>query len=129
MVIALAESAVIIRRGLWQDNPSLWRESGPLAEQADAEDLKCHRAGTEQLSTRNQVQKSPEIDERAVGRCETNGNQDAVDDALAEALRAATAAGQWSVVSQLAVELQQRRLAKSENVVPLHNSVARKSGR
>jgi hypothetical protein len=36
---------------------------------------------------------------------------DAVQDALARALEGATAAGKWDVVSQLARELEARRLA------------------
>jgi hypothetical protein len=48
---------------------------------------------------------------------------DPVDAALAEALRGATAAGQWSVVSQLASELEARRLsrepASSGTVIPI----------
>lgn len=40
-----------------------------------------------------------------------------VEDALAVALAAAATAGQWSVVAQLARELEARRLAGSPNVV------------
>ena len=42
-----------------------------------------------------------------------------VEEALAGALTAASAAGQWDVVAQLAKELEARRLARSGNVVAL----------
>jgi hypothetical protein len=38
--------------------------------------------------------------------------EDPVEAALADALRSATAAGQWGVVSQLAAELEARRWAR-----------------
>jgi integrase len=44
------------------------------------------------------------------------------DEPLEEALRLAAKAGQWSVVSALARELEARRLAESPNVVPLRRS-------
>jgi hypothetical protein len=44
---------------------------------------------------------------------------DAVEAALAKALEGATAAGRWDVVSQLAGELEARRLARMGNVVSL----------
>ena len=44
---------------------------------------------------------------------------DAVDGALAEALRAATNAGRWDVVAQLARELEARRSVRAGNVVAL----------
>jgi hypothetical protein len=44
---------------------------------------------------------------------------DAVEAALAKALERATAAGRWDVVSQLARELEARRLARMDNVVAL----------
>ncbi len=45
---------------------------------------------------------------------------DVVEAALAEALTAATRAGQWEVVAQIARELEARRKASSaDNVVPL----------
>jgi hypothetical protein len=47
------------------------------------------------------------------------GNRDAVEEALAHALRKATEEGQWSVVSQLSRELEARRLARAGNVVTL----------
>jgi hypothetical protein len=43
----------------------------------------------------------------------------AVEEALAKALEGATAAGRWEVVSQLARELEARRLARMGNVVTL----------
>ena len=43
----------------------------------------------------------------------------AVEEALAKALERATAAGRWEVVSQLARELEARRLARMGNVVAL----------
>lgn len=45
-------------------------------------------------------------------------SNDAVELALAEAIRGATAAGQWAVVAQLAGELEARRRAR-ESVVDL----------
>lgn len=42
-----------------------------------------------------------------------------VEDALAEALRGAAAAGRWDVVAQLARELEARRLASAGNVTPI----------
>jgi hypothetical protein len=51
---------------------------------------------------------------------------DAVDAALAEALRAATIGARWDVVAQLARELEARRLARTGNVV--HLSHERKRG-
>jgi hypothetical protein len=48
------------------------------------------------------------------------GNGDPVETALAEAIRGATAAGEWSTVAQLAKELEARRLARvAPNVVEL----------
>jgi hypothetical protein len=43
----------------------------------------------------------------------TRGQADGVEAALAKALEGATAAGRWDVVSQLARELEARRLASS----------------
>jgi len=40
-------------------------------------------------------------------------NSDRIESALAEALRAASAAGRWDIVAQLARELEARRLAGS----------------
>ena len=45
--------------------------------------------------------------------------RDAVEDALAAALKGATEAGKWDVVAQLAGELQARRVARSANVVAI----------
>ena len=42
---------------------------------------------------------------------------DAIETALAAALAGATAAGRWDVVSQLAMELEARRIARVSNVV------------
>jgi hypothetical protein len=42
-----------------------------------------------------------------------------VEAALAKAIEGATAAGRWEVVSQLARELEARRLARMANVVTL----------
>jgi hypothetical protein len=47
------------------------------------------------------------------------GKIDTVESALAKAIEAASAAGRWDVVSQLARELEARRLASAPNVVPL----------
>jgi hypothetical protein len=52
---------------------------------------------------------------------------DAVESALAEAIRQATSAGKWDVVLQLARELEARRLARqAPEVVDL---TARRKGR
>ena len=48
-----------------------------------------------------------------------------IEEAIAGALTAASAAGQWDVVAQLAKELEARRLARAGNVVALG---ARKHG-
>jgi hypothetical protein len=46
---------------------------------------------------------------------------DAVEAALAHALKKASAAGQWALVGQLAKELEARRLARGDGkVVPLY---------
>jgi hypothetical protein len=49
----------------------------------------------------------------------TSSGPDAVDVALAKALEAATGDGRWDVVSQLARELEARRLARGNGVVDL----------
>ena len=46
---------------------------------------------------------------------------DSVENALAKGIEAATAAGRWSVVVQLAKELEARRLGRTENVIPLYS--------
>jgi hypothetical protein len=53
--------------------------------------------------------------DRGVGQPEGPpvGQGDVVEAALAEALRGATAAGQWTVVAQLARELEARREARA----------------
>jgi hypothetical protein len=56
----------------------------------------------------------------------TDGGVDPVEIALASSLVAASAAGQWAVVSQLAKELEARRLTGS-NVATL--DTARRRGR
>jgi hypothetical protein len=57
-----------------------------------------------------------------------NTPQDPIEAALAEALRAATAAGQWTVVAQLARELEARREARA-GVVQLHAERARRGSK
>jgi hypothetical protein len=57
----------------------------------------------------------PVLDRACLARVEVG----AVDAALAKALEGATAAGRWDVVSQLARELEARRLAGMRNVVTL----------
>jgi hypothetical protein len=54
------------------------------------------------------------------------GGSGPVEGALAEALTAASAAGRWDVVAQLARELEARRLVSS-NVVPLRTDTGRRS--
>ncbi len=57
----------------------------------------------------------------------TSATTDPVEDALCAALKAATEAGRWDVVAQLAGELKARREALSAgNVVPIET--ARKRG-
>jgi hypothetical protein len=48
-----------------------------------------------------------------------------VEAALAKALEGAAAAGRWDVVSQLARELEARRLARMRNVVALSSAKTR----
>ena len=70
-----------------------------------------------------------EASEGPNGQCrEINSSLDAIELALSEALTAATRAQRWEVVTQIADELQARRLAKSANVVSLHSSSRRKAG-
>jgi hypothetical protein len=52
------------------------------------------------------------------------GHRSGVDDALAEALRGATAAGRWDVVAQLCREIEARRLATMPNVIALHKKTS-----
>lgn len=49
----------------------------------------------------------------------SSGGPDAVEVALAKALEVATSDGRWDVVSQLAMELEARRVAHAGNVVPM----------
>jgi hypothetical protein len=56
------------------------------------------------------------------------GATDAVENALADALEAATAAGQWTLVAQLAPELEARRTARA-GVVELDAERKRRGGR
>ncbi len=54
---------------------------------------------------------------------------DPIDAALTEALKGASAAGQWQVVSQLAAELEARRVAKqAPEVVSLAAARAKRDG-
>ncbi len=53
-------------------------------------------------------------------------SHDAIEAALAEALRRATEAERWDVVVQLGKELEVRRLARASNVIAI--DVARKGG-
>ncbi|MFO0675277.1 MAG: hypothetical protein U0169_02005 [Polyangiaceae bacterium] len=48
---------------------------------------------------------------------------DAVEVALARAIADAAAAGQWAAVATVAAELEARRLARLENVVPIRPRV------
>lgn len=57
------------------------------------------------------------VDAEALGQ--TLGQKDPVEEALARALDAASAAGRFDVVAQLARELEARRLARTPNVVTL----------
>jgi hypothetical protein len=54
-------------------------------------------------------------------------NSDPVETALAKALTAATAAGRWDVVAQLARELESRRVARAPNVVQFIGAQRRRS--
>jgi hypothetical protein len=53
---------------------------------------------------------------------------DAVEAALVEALKGATAAGQWLVVSQLATELEARRRSREAAVVDIVQACAKREG-
>jgi hypothetical protein len=50
---------------------------------------------------------------------------DAVEAALAEAIRGAASAGRWDVVAQLARELEARRTPRAGNVVALGSRAKR----
>ena len=50
------------------------------------------------------------------------GDGDAVERVLSTALEAATVAGRFDVVAQLARELEARRLAREPNVVPMRKA-------
>ncbi len=81
-------------------------------------------------SSRNHLGESSEIEPAQVpiGQCrEINSTLDAIELALSEALREATQAQRWDVVSQLASELTARRLAKSSNVVSIKGAPRRKA--
>ena len=54
---------------------------------------------------------------------------DAIEGALAEAIRGATSAGEWATVAALAKELEARRLARATNVVPIDSGKRSKGGR
>jgi hypothetical protein len=85
------------------------RDSRISAEPDARTDTRKHEGPTEQASLGHQV--------------------DAVESALADALRAATAAGQWPVVSQLAAELQARREARqAPQVVSFARARAKRNG-
>jgi len=57
------------------------------------------------------------------------GGLDPVESALADALRGATAAGEWQVVTQLAAELQARREARqAPEVVSFAKERAKRNG-
>jgi hypothetical protein len=64
--------------------------------------------------------RSPEIDPREHEQGQSGGNRDPVEDALAKALTEASMAGRFDVVTQLARELEARRLARTTgNVVDI----------
>jgi hypothetical protein len=50
--------------------------------------------------------------------CNERGNANAVEAALVRALEAATVAGRFDIIGELADELKARRLATSSKVVP-----------
>ena len=52
---------------------------------------------------------------------------DAVEVALAEAIRGATSAGRWDVVAQLARELEARRMARALNVIAIDTARTRRA--
>ena len=71
--------------------------------------------------------KSPEVDPKTYGHGQSVGNPDAVEAALADALTAASAAGQWEAVAHLARELEARRRGRLE-VVDLDAARAKRKG-
>jgi hypothetical protein len=53
---------------------------------------------------------------------------DAVESALAEAIKGATSAGEWATVAALAKELEARRLARAANVVEIDAARSQRRG-
>ena len=101
-----------------------------MAELADAADSKADTVKYKDVTSRNHWGESSAIEpsEAQNGQYRAiNSGLDAIELALSEALRKATQAHRWDVVTQIADELQARRLAKSINVVPLHSG-ARNGG-
>jgi hypothetical protein len=98
---------------LWVGEPGL--EDGATSE-FPAESPQVNRV--EQTAERDES--SRDQVERERGHGHVASASDAVEDALAHALREATAAGRWDVVSKLAGELEARRRARSSpNVVSI----------
>lgn len=92
-----------------------------LAEPPDVRTYEKNEASPQPEATREHAKAQPDAAEV--------GQLDAVEQALAEGIRGATAAGQWQVVSQLAAELEARRLARqSPDVVSLAAARARRTG-
>jgi len=86
---------------------------------ADAGDLKKEGNVESLASSRDRFAEKSE-DER--GRAEmgpSRGGQDPVEVALATALERASVSGEWGIVTQLARELETRRLARASGLVNL----------
>lgn len=69
-------------------------------------------------------EKTPDDPPKEGGLVQVLDQNSRVEDAIARALEAAAAAGQWGVVSALAKELEARRLEGS-NVTPINRTKAR----
>lgn len=99
--------------GAWVGEPGLEDRADP-AFAAESPNVNAHRA------TDQDDQSARNLAPQERGHGHEASTSDAVEGALAHALREATLAGRWDVVSQLAGELEARRLARSApNVVPI----------
>jgi len=94
-----------------------------------APEPKSHAEPSDTVTTRKDSPRPDETGGDPDGQCQSEGQSakrsDPVEEALADALRGATAAGQWDTVAQLARELQARREARA-GVVDL--AAARRRG-
>ena len=92
-----------------QDGSSLLKSTA-----SEPKDLQNKRSGDVNL-----LQDGTSKREKCQSTCQSDNGLDVVELALAEALRGATAAGEWTTVAQLARELQARREARTADVIEL----------